>query len=541
MSEVLRARWLGTVPYRDAEALQRAIHERSDADYLLLQEHPHVYTLGSSADPAHVLRDPASVGAELVRADRGGDVTYHGPGQLVGYPIVSLAEWRAGQRDVVAYIRKLESVLVAVLADFGIDAGVIPKLTGVWVGDEKIAAIGVRVARGRTRHGFALNVDPDLAMFGHIVPCGIRDRGVTSMAKVLGAAPDMPAVVDRVVARFASAFEMPAVDRQDVAFRISFDDLAPFTRDAAGDAPVRLLGRLAAAGVEPEVDPAARRPEWMKVRAHFDDEYVDLKKLVRGLDLHTVCESAGCPNIYECWADRTATFMILGDRCTRACGFCLVDTRKPLAVDLDEPRRVADAVCTLGLAHVVITCVARDDLPDGGASVFAATVDAVRAASPDTAVELLISDVKGDAGSLATIFDARPDVLNHNLETVARLQRAARPSAGYARSLSVLARAKDASLITKSGIILGMGETVDEVRAALADLRAVGVDIITMGQYLRPTARHLPVARWWTPAEFDAIRLDAEAMGFAHVESGPLVRSSYHARAGADRLATSVG
>ena len=541
MSEVLRARWLGTVPYRDAEALQRAIHERSDADYLLLQEHPHVYTLGSSADPAHVLRDPASVGAELVRADRGGDVTYHGPGQLVGYPIVSLAEWRAGQRDVVAYIRKLESVLVAVLADFGIDAGVIPKLTGVWVGDEKIAAIGVRVARGRTRHGFALNVDPDLAMFGHIVPCGIRDRGVTSMAKVLGAAPDMPAVVDRVVARFASAFEMPAVDRQDVAFRISFDDLAPFTRDAAGDAPVRLLGRLAAAGVEPEVDPAARRPEWMKVRAHFDDEYVDLKKLVRGLDLHTVCESAGCPNIYECWADRTATFMILGDRCTRACGFCLVDTRKPLAVDLDEPRRVADAVCTLGLAHVVITCVARDDLPDGGASVFAATVDAVRAASPDTAVELLISDVKGAAGSLATIFDARPDVLNHNLETVARLQRAARPSAGYARSLSVLARAKDASLITKSGIILGMGETVDEVRAALADLRAVGVDIITMGQYLRPTARHLPVARWWTPAEFDAIRLDAEAMGFAHVESGPLVRSSYHARAGADRLATSVG
>jgi len=180
----LHARWLGLVPYREAEALQRAVHEHSAEDYLLLQEHPHVYTLGSRADATHVLRDPVSVGADLVHADRGGDVTYHGPGQLVGYPILSLAEWRAGQRDVVAYVRKLESVLIAVLADFGIEAQAVPRYTGVWVGDEKIAAIGVRVARGRTRHGFALNVDPDLAMFGHIVPCGIADRGVTSMARM---------------------------------------------------------------------------------------------------------------------------------------------------------------------------------------------------------------------------------------------------------------------------------------------------------------------------------------------------------------------
>jgi lipoic acid synthetase len=531
----LRARWLGLVPYREAEALQRAIHERAADDYLLLQEHPHVYTLGSSADPAHVLRDPASVGAELVHADRGGDVTYHGPGQLVGYPIISLAEWRAGQRDVVAYVRRLESVLIAALADFGIEATCSRGYTGVWVGDEKIAAIGVRVARGRTRHGFALNVDPDLVMFDHIVPCGIRDRGVTSMAKLLGTAPEMRAVVDRVVTRFAESFGAGSVDRQDVAWRTAADDLAPFTRAAAG-VPVRLLGRLAEAGVREEVDPAARRPEWMKVRARFDEEYLGLKRLVRDLDLHTVCEEAGCPNIYECWADRTATFMILGDRCTRACGFCQVDTRKPLAVDADEPRRVADAVHALGLAHVVITCVARDDLPDGGASVFAATVDAVRAENPDTAVELLIADCKGDDASLATIFAARPDVLNHNLETVARLQRAARPSAGYARSLAVLARAKDAGLVTKSGLILGMGEAADEVRSALADLRSVGVDIVTLGQYLRPSAQHLPVARWWTPLEFDAIRADAESMGFAHVESGPLVRSSYHARAGIDHM-----
>jgi lipoic acid synthetase len=268
----------------------------------------------------------------------------------------------------------------------------------------------------------------------------------------------------------------------------------------------------------------------MRVRAKFDDGYMELKRLMRERDLHTVCEEAGCPNIYECWSERTATFMILGDRCTRACGFCLVDTRKPLPVDTDEPRRVADAVVALGLEHVVITCVARDDLPDGGAGVFAATVDEIRAASPGTNVELLISDCHGDGASLATIFEARPDVLNHNLETVARLQRAARPSAGYARSLGVLARAKDAGLLTKSGLILGMGETADEVRAALRDLRGVGVDIVTMGQYLRPTQHHLPVVRWWTPAEFEELGDFATGLGFAHVEAGPLVRSSYHAR-----------
>jgi lipoyl synthase len=512
----LRARWLGLVPYAEAEALQRAVHEHAVDDYLLLQEHPHVYTLGSSAKPEHVLRDPAEVGAQLVEADRGGDVTYHGPGQLVGYPILSLAEWRAGQRDVVAYVRKLESVLIAVCADFGIEATCSRGYTGVWVGEEKIAAIGVRVSRGRTRHGFALNVDPDLSMFEHIVPCGIRDRGVTSMARLLGRTVEMEQVVDRVVARFAEAFGDESPDRADIAWH----------RPARADGVAVALTR--------------KRPDWMRVRAHFDDGYLELKRLARGLELHTVCEEAGCPNIYECWADRTATFMINGDRCTRACGFCQIDTRKPLPLDLDEPQRVADAVAALGLAHAVITCVARDDLPDGGASAFAATVETIRATSPGTAVELLIADCKGDEASLATIFAARPDVLNHNLETVARLQRAVRPSAGYARSLAVLARARAAGLVTKSGLILGMGETDAEVRQAMADLRAVGVDILTIGQYLRPSASHLPVERWWHPDEFAALADYGESLGFAHVEAGPLVRSSYHAREGADRLVTSA-
>jgi lipoic acid synthetase len=499
----LRVRWLGRVPYQEADVLQRALHERTADDYLLLLEHPHVYTFGTRATPEHVLVPPSSVGAELVHADRGGDVTYHGPGQLVGYPIVSLPEGRAGVRDVVAYVRCLEEVLIVALRDFGIDAGRVNGYTGVWVGDEKIAAIGVRVARGRTRHGFALNVDPDLSMFDHIVPCGIADRGVTSIAKLVDPAPPMHEVVDRVVARFNEQFGFDAVDAQFVARH-----------------------KVGAAGATPV---AFRRPPWMKVRANLGGEYRELKRLVRGLDLHTVCEEAGCPNIYECWADRTATFMILGDRCTRACGFCLVDTRKPLALDTDEPARIAEAIARLGLAHAVITSVARDDLADGGAAIFAATIRAIRARTP-TAVEVLIPDCKGDPDALELIFAARPDVLNHNLETVARLQRTARPSAGYARSLGVLARAKAAELTTKSGLILGMGETDDEVRAAITDLRNVGVDILTIGQYLRPSASHLPVKRWWHPDEFAALGRYAAGLEFAHVESGPLVRSSYHAR-----------
>jgi lipoic acid synthetase len=262
---------------------------------------------------------------------------------------------------------------------------------------------------------------------------------------------------------------------------------------------------------------------------------------MRDLGLVTVCEEAGCPNIFECWADGTATFMINGERCTRSCGFCLVDTRHPEPVDADEPDRVAAAVARLNLAYAVVTAVARDDLPDGGAAGFADTIAAIRRACPTTAVEVLVPDCKGDASSLATIFGARPDVLNHNLETVARLQRAVRPSAGYGRSLAVLGRAKAAGLTTKSGMILGMGERRDEVVGALADLRAVGVDIVTLGQYLRPTTAHLPVARWWAPEEFDDLGAIGEEMGFAHVEASPLTRSSYHARGAAASAAMRGG
>ena len=299
------------------------------------------------------------------------------------------------------------------------------------------------------------------------------------------------------------------------------------------------MGRLVQARLSggDDTDPVpfrSRKPEWMKVPLSTGPTYRQLRSTLRDLELVTVCEEAGCPNISECWNDGTATFMILGDRCTRACGFCLVDTRRPGPVDSGEPARVAEAAVRMGLGHVVVTMVARDDLPDGGAAAVAATVAAVRRRVPEARVETLISDLGGKADAQQTVFDARPDVLNHNIETVARLQRAVRPSAGYARSLAVLARAKAAGLTTKSSIIAGMGETHDEVVQTLEDLHAVGTDIVTVGQYLRPSARHLPVARWWAPEVFARWKETGESMGIGHVEASPLTRSSYHARQAAD-------
>ncbi|MFM7061862.1 MAG: lipoyl synthase [Actinomycetes bacterium] len=535
----LRVRWLGRVDYDEADALQRAVHASGD-EVLLLLEHPHTYTLGRRGDAGNVLVDPTAVGAVLRHADRGGDVTYHGPGQLVAYPIVSLPAHRGGLPDAVAYVRRLEQVVVRALADLGVTATTDPEYPGVWTASGKVAQVGVRVEGGRTRHGIAINVHTDAAMFGHIVPCGIADRPVASLTEHLGRPVEMGAVADAFVAAFAADFGHDTVERQDVAWREAPEDLSAFSRRAAegqtgaAGTPVRLLGRLEAAGVEaPAPDPRFRRPDWMRVRADFGPEYRELKRLVRDLDLHTVCEEAGCPNISECWSAGTATLMLLGERCTRACGFCLIDTRRPEPADPAEPERVAAAVARMGLAHAVLTMVARDDLADGGAAHVAATIAAIRAVSPGTRVEVLISDLRGDADALEVVIAARPDVLNHNLETVARLQRAVRPSAGYARSLALLARSAASGLVTKSGIMVGLGETTEEVHGALADLRAVGVGIVTIGQYLRPSSAHLPVVRWWTPDEFAALADHGRGLGIAHVESGPLVRSSYHAREGA--------
>jgi lipoyl synthase len=529
---VLRVRTLGVVPYHEAFALQHALATGSADDYLLVLQHPPVYTLGVHADPAHVLTDPASVGATLEQTDRGGDVTYHGPGQLVAYPIVSVPDHPSAGP---AHVHRLEQLIVDTLGDVGL-AGAAPLdgYPGVWVGGDgatarKIAAVGVRTVRSstgvrRTLHGVALNVDCDLAMFGHIVPCGIADRPVTSL-RAEGLEVPLASVAEAFISRAAALFGPGALDRQDVT-----------TGPATGGDPTcverPLLRRLRQAGVAPEagLQISRRKPEWLRVPVHMGKEYLALGRTVHDLGLATVCEEAGCPNIYECWSEGTATFMINGERCTRACGFCQVDTRHPLPLAPDEPDRVSRAVERMGLGHAVVTCVARDDLADGGAGAMAQTIAAIRERSPETTVEVLISDCRGDAASLEAIFAARPDVLNHNIETVARLQRAVRPSAGYARSLAVLARAGASGLVVKSGLMVGLGEHEDEVAATMADLRAVGVSIITIGQYLRPSAAHLPVSRYWTPEEFARLRQIGTELGVVHVEASPLTRSSYHAR-----------
>ncbi|MGE0795568.1 MAG: lipoyl(octanoyl) transferase LipB, partial [Acidimicrobiia bacterium] len=347
----LRVRWLGRVPYREAHALQQGLFHESADDHLLLLEHPHVYTLGVRADLANVLVPPAEVGADLVRTDRGGDVTYHGPGQLVGYPILSLPGKRggSGMADTVAYVNAVEQLVIDALGDLGVTAARLDGYPGVWIEDRKVCAIGVKLTRGRSMHGFALNVEPDLAMFDHIVPCGIGDKAVTSL-RAEGVAASMREVVDAVSARAVERWGRGAggADRQDVAW-------------SRGPAPAGLAL-------------AARKPPWVRANLALGEQALGLKHTMRDLGLVTVCEEAGCPNLSECWSDGTATFMINGERCTRACAFCLVDTSRPLPIAPDEPARVAEAVARMGLQHAVVTAVARDDVADGGAAAFADTI-----------------------------------------------------------------------------------------------------------------------------------------------------------------------
>jgi lipoyl synthase len=279
------------------------------------------------------------------------------------------------------------------------------------------------------------------------------------------------------------------------------------------------------------LDPKPVRPAWLRAPAPVGESYRELKELVTTLKLHTVCESAACPNVGECWNRRTATFMILGNVCTRRCGFCAVQKGAPLAVDYDEPRRVAEACVALGLRYAVITSVNRDDRKDGGAELFALTMEAIRERIPACKVEVLVPDFQGSHAAMETVMDAHPDVLNHNIETVPRLYRQVRLGARYERSLDMLAHARKLAphIPTKSGLMLGLGETVEEVLQVMRDLRGHGVGILTLGQYLRPSAKHLPILRYVAREEFDELREQGVRMGFAHVEAGPLVRSSYHA------------
>ena len=287
--------------------------------------------------------------------------------------------------------------------------------------------------------------------------------------------------------------------------------------------------RKADAETPSAVSEIRRLPPWFKVRIQHGPNYRDIRRIMDTLDLHTICEEARCPNVWECWNARTATFLILGDICTRRCHYCAVTTGRPHSLDLEEPRRVAEAVRALGLRHAVITSVNRDELEDGGASIFAETIREIRRLIPTCAVEVLIPDFEGRGTALATVAAEKPDILNHNIETVRRLFPSIRPQGKYRRSIELLDRAKQMGMRTKSGLIVGMGETMEEVRDVMRDLRSVGCDIITIGQYLQPSKQHLPIVRFYHPDEFAALKAEGLAMGFAHVEAGPLVRSSYHA------------
>ena len=540
---MLRVRWIGRVDYREVLALQTALFEYGQEQHLLLLEHPHVFTYGPRSDLGKNLRcDPAEVGADFVSVKRGGDITYHGPGQLVGYPILN-TENTIGAKF---HVRSVEQLIIDTLTELGVkNVGRLPGFAGVWLDADnercrKISAVGVRLARGRTMHGFALNVEPDMTyMRQHIVPCGVSEYPVTSL-KEEGIDVSMRDVVE-IISRLATErWGGGESDLQEVAWVFRPEDLSRFSRGEGPGEPVRMLARLSDAGVDGGVGLSERKPEWLRPRLQIGAEVLEIKRTLSDLRLVTVCQEAGCPNLSECWRDGTATFMVLGERCTRACGFCLVDTRKPGPPDDDEPRRVAEAVASMGLTHAVVTMVARDDLTDGGFAHVAKCVRAIRKRNPLTRVETLVSDAKGDAASLDLLFSARPDVFNHNVETVARLQRAVRPSAGYARSLGVLARAKSEGLVVKSGLVLGMGETAKEVDGCLADLAGIGVDIVTIGQYLRPTTNHTPVARWIHPDEFSRWKQVGESLGIGHVESSPLTRSSHHAGQSADALSEAV-
>jgi lipoic acid synthetase len=546
---LLRSRWLGRLEYTEAWDLQRAIHEgkargRTADDYLLLVEHPPVFTIGRNGDASNLLVDRSAVteaGAEVLHVDRGGDITFHGPGQLVGYPILKLDD----PKQIVPYVRRIERALIQTLSDLGVEAWAEDGYTGVWTEKGKVAAIGVRVSRSVTMHGFALNLTPDMDFFAMMNPCGIADRPVTSVSDLVGRKVTLEEAVEALIPHFEDVFGYTETETQLAAFArgqgkvSSFEvdrllEAGTFSSEKRAEKPVVLNGRLPGEPV---------RPDWMKVTARLDGDYLKLKKLMRGLDLNTVCEEANCPNIYECWGMGTATLMILGDKCTRACSFCNVTTGKPTEYDIFEPFRAAEAIEKMNLKHAVITSVNRDDLDDGGADIFARTITESRRRSPGTEIEVLIPDFKGDREALQTVMDARPEVLNHNTETVLRLQRDIRTSASYGRSLALLWRAKQMNPdgLTKSGLIVGMGETREEVLATLADMRAVGIDIITIGQYLRPTARHRPIHRYVHPDEFAEYKAFGEGLGIPHVESGPLVRSSYHARESREAVPVTIG
>jgi len=533
----LNIRWLGKLPYGEAYILQKGLHsatsqETSPFDYLLLLEHNNVVTIGRSGDINNLLVSKKILhekNIEFYETDRGGDITFHGDGQLIGYPIIRLDD----PKKVVPFVRKIENVIIDTLAELSIKAFSKTDDTGVWTKEGKIASIGIKVSKWTTLHGFSLNISENTNGFDFINPCGSSEEHVVSIQQY-DETVSFKEVTEIISRKFVEIFKYEKVDKQFSQFtprqlkkkkEFHIDQLVNkgVFNASKNSVPITLNSSVKS---EPE------RPEWMKVKANLGKDYLSLKSLIKEKRLNTVCEEASCPNIYECWSMGTATFMIMGDTCTRACGFCDVNTGKPCDLDMDEPYRVAESVNIMGLTHAVITSVNRDDLDDGGSAFFAKTIDEVRLKNNETSIEVLIPDFKGSKDAIDNIINANPEVLNHNLETVPRLQREIRTAASYGRSLALLQYAKESHFLgkTKTGLIVGMGEEFEEVISVLKDLSRINIDIVTIGQYLRPTQRHRLIDRYVSEEEFAQYKTIGQELGIPHIESGPLVRSSYHAK-----------
>jgi lipoic acid synthetase len=533
----LNIRWLGKLPYGEAYILQKGFHsatsqETSPFDYLLLLEHNNVVTIGRSGDINNLLVSKKILhekNIEFYETDRGGDITFHGDGQLIGYPIIRLDD----PKKVVPFVRKIENVIIDTLAELSIKAFSKTDDTGVWTKEGKIASIGIKVSKWTTLHGFSLNISENTNGFDFINPCGSSEEHVVSIQQY-DETVSFKEVTEIISRKFVEIFKYEKVDKQFSQFtprqlkkkkEFHIDQLVNkgVFNASKNSVPITLNSSVKS---EPE------RPEWMKVKANLGKDYLSLKSLIKEKRLNTVCEEASCPNIYECWSMGTATFMIMGDTCTRACGFCDVNTGKPCDLDMDEPYRVAESVNIMGLTHAVITSVNRDDLDDGGSAFFAKTIDEVRLKNNETSIEVLIPDFKGSKDAIDNIINANPEVLNHNLETVPRLQREIRTAASYGRSLALLQYAKESHFLgkTKTGLIVGMGEEFEEVISVLKDLSRINIDIVTIGQYLRPTQRHRLIDRYVSEEEFAQYKTIGQELGIPHIESGPLVRSSYHAK-----------
>ncbi len=483
----------GLLSYGEGYRRQKRMAEERIADKspdrLVFVEHPPVVTIGRGGSlqdlcaPLEVLRRKK---VDLHRVDRGGKATFHGPGQLVAYPILKL-----GEKDLHAFLKRLLNALASVLRWYELIPEFKKGNPGVWVGGAKIASVGIAVKKWVTYHGVALNISIDPNWFNLIVPCGQPGEKITSIENETGNPVDRSEIKKRFIQSFCRIFGYEK-------FSENFDK------------PIR-------------------RPAWL-VRPVSDLKAVDrMETRLRKLQLETVCQSAHCPNLGECFGRGTATFMILGTRCTRRCRFCAVEKGSPRPVDENEPFRVARAVQLLGLNHVVVTSVTRDDLPDGGAEQFVRTIRHIRKTCKGARVEVLVPDFNGSVKALQNVCKSRPDVFNHNIETVARLYARVRPIAKYRRSLGVLSYASSQGLFVKSGLMLGLGETENEIKRTFIELKCAGCAALTLGQYLAPSKDHVPVVRYVPPKEFEMWAETARAMGFKAVASGPLVRSSYRA------------